>query len=106
MKIPTTFILISSLALWPAIAGASSANNTNVDKFYRPVKSNDLVTKLPPRLNQDKNFGRNSAFFSSENQGCPEEINIGSVDEDTDIFGDIDIEVYIGDDVFIDCAGF
>ena len=57
------------------------------DKFFRPVKSTDLVTKLPPRIDVEKNFDRDSAVFTSRDQGCPDEINIGSVDEDADIFG-------------------
>ena len=98
-------LLLTFFFVCPESSSASSANNTNVDKFYRPAKSNDLVTKLAPRIDHDKLLDGNSALFTSENGGCPEQILIGSVDEDADIFGDVDIDVYIGNDVFIDCGG-
>ena len=83
----------------------SFAQKGDVEAFYRGVKQSDLYAKLPPRVDVERNFD-NNVQFSSENQGCPEEINIGSVDENTDIFGDVEIEVFIGNDVFIDCGRF
>jgi len=83
----------------------ATANSLDVDGFFRPVTSRDLVTKLPPRLDLDRNFDRDTISLDSQNGACPDEILIGSVDENTDVFGDIEIDVFIGDDVFINCGG-
>lgn len=96
--------LLAILLLPVLIQEARASAQKDVEAFYRPVKSKDLVTKLPPRL--DKSFDRDSAAFTSETDGCPEKILIGSIDENADIFGDVNIDVYIGDEVFIDCGRF
>ncbi|HIF25101.1 MAG TPA: hypothetical protein EYG18_06485 [Micavibrio sp.] len=99
------FALTAITVTYLLTAGSAYSQGQNPDAFFRPVKSSDLVTKLPPRLDQDKRFDENtSASFGSN--GCPDEINIGSIPEDSDIFGDIDIEVIVGGDVFIDCSRF
>lgn len=88
-----------------AYAAGSNAKKEDVEKFYRPVTSKDLVTKLPPRIDKDKLLDTGTAFFSDQNGGCPDTISIGSVDSETDIFGDVNIDVYIGNDVYINCGG-
>lgn len=99
------FALIAFTALSFLVSGSAYSQGQNPETFYRPIKSTDLHTKLPPRSNQDKRFDENTeALFG--NNGCPDEINIGSISEDADIFGDVDIDVFVGNDVFIDCSRF
>lgn len=100
------------LGLFVGVMAVSSvsafAQQQGPDQFFRPVKSRDLITELPPRQDQDKTFSvNNSNFFDFDGRsnGCPETINIGSIDSDTDIFGNPRIDVVIENDIIIDCGG-
>ncbi len=83
-------------------ASAQEMPHEGKESFYRAIKHSDLITILPPRNKDDSDsaFGRN--FFSGGG-GCPDEINIGSITEDTPIFGGVDIELFIDSDITIIC---
>lgn len=88
------------------IAQQNAAAQEGPDEFYRPIQSRDLVTKLPPRVGVSKSFsGSESDFLSFQGDGCPETILIGSVDEDSDVFGGVDIDVVVESDIIIQCGG-
>lgn len=87
--------MIASIGL-PSLA--QQLPNEGIEDFYRPLRHGDLITKLPPRADHGN---RQGDFLSGE--GCPEDVLIGSVEQDTPVFGDIDIEVIIENDIFIEC---
>ena len=105
MKATLLSVLISGFVFAGISPAFSQAQNP--DQFYRPVKSKDLITKLPPRVDKEKLLsGNNGDFLSFDgNGGCPETVLIGSVDEDSDVFGSVDIDVVIENDIIIDCGG-
>ena len=101
------YILIAALFVL-SIPQTAFAQFESPDQFYRPVSSRDLVTKLPPRTDTDKllsSDGSNFFDFDGNSGGCPESILIGSVDEDADVFGGVDIDVVIDSDITISCGG-
>lgn len=97
-----------SIALLSILFCSEVSAQSSPDQFYRPVSSRDLITILPPRVDQDKLLSENQEDFLSfggSGGGCPDEILIGSVDGDASIFGGVDIEVVINNDIIVDCGG-
>ncbi len=84
---------------------AQEMPNEGIETFYRPIKSSDLIVFLPPRSDDRASslgsFGQSMLFTGGGD--CPDEINIGSVSDDTPIFGGIDIELFIDSDIIIMC---
>lgn len=103
MRLFLLTLLISAFS-YPALA--QDKPNAGVEDFYRGVKTNDLITFLPPRIGQDSLLDDNGeeSFFSRDN-GCPNEILIGSVGDDSGIRGSVDIDVVIDSDITIVCGG-
>ncbi len=103
------FLAIITLAALGFELSSAVAQQAGPDAFFRPVTSGDLNTRLPPRLDQNRILtggGSDSDFFSfSGNGGCPETVLIGSVDGDTEVFGGVDIDVVIENDIVINCGG-
>src|SRR5688572_13709083 len=87
-----------------AQAGLAEASKSELDKFYKPVKANDLVTILPSQVPDDLGDST-STFFSGDDSGCPDVISIGSVNSDTPVYGDVDINVVITSDIVVQCGG-
>lgn len=87
-------------------AFAQDKPNSGIQDLYRGVKTSDLITFLPPRIGQDSLLNNNNedGFFSRDN-GCPNEILIGSIGEDSGIRGSVDIDVVINSDITIVCGG-
>ncbi|NCO03812.1 MAG: hypothetical protein GW903_06445 [Alphaproteobacteria bacterium] len=99
--------LLALILLIPSYSAiAQDKPNAGIENLYRGVKTNDLITFLPPRLGQDSLLNNNNedGFFSRDN-GCPNEILIGSVAEDSGIRGSVDIDVVIDSDITIVCGG-
>ena len=96
------YIFIAALIIsMPAFA--QQKPNEGMENVYRGVKSSDLPTFLPPRLD-DRVLG-DDEFFRDANGGCPDEISIGSVSGDTNVTGSVDIDVYLDNDITIICGG-
>lgn len=87
-----------------SVSYAEPSASQNVEEFYRPISHRDLYTRLPPRLEDTTLGGDNSLDFFSESSDCPDTIMIGSVDSETDVFGSVDIDVYIDSDISIRCG--
>ncbi len=105
MKLQTLLSIIVILSISSHSVMAQNSPRQDVEGFYEPMTYNKIKNPVAPRINQ-KNLrqnadGSSSLFFSG--QGCPNEISIGSVDTDTPIFGGIDIEVVINNDITIVC---
>lgn len=101
------FLTLSAVIYLSLGVASAEAQRASPDQFFRPVTSSDLVTKLPPRLNQNKLLAGNERDFLSfdGSGGCPETVLIGSVDGDTEVFGGVDIDVVIENDIIINCGG-
>ncbi len=96
-----TLALLSCIVSMPSF---SASKKGDIEKFYKPVTQKDLTVDLPERL--DGRFDTGDALFSG-NGGCPDEINIGSVTEDTTVIGSTDINVSIDGDIIVQCgSGF
>ena len=73
------------------------AQEAEVEQYYRPFTTSELDLHMEPSdKDQDRDFFRD----------CPDEINIGGVDADVPIFGNVDVDVNIGRDVVINCGAF
>ena len=91
-----------------ALPAKGWAQGEGPDQFFRPVTSNDLVTRLPPRANVDRRFSSDTSNFldfDGRSGGCPDNVLIGSVDGDADVFGGVDIDVVVNSDIIINCGG-
>ena len=97
--------LLALLAGGGGPAHAQSGNpNGDLDSFYRPVGSGDVIAKLPPRFDSgNSRFGFDERSFLTGSGGCPQEISIASIDEEQ-VFGNVNIEVVIEKDIFIQCS--
>lgn len=99
-------ILLAAVFLNTAVANAQGASpRANLERFYKPITSNELFVNLPPRITDRNRFSANGNFISGEN-GCPDEIIIGSITDDSSVFGGADIDVAIDGDIIIQCGGF
>ena len=88
------------------IAIPQSYADQGPDAFFRPVTSKDLITFLAPRTNKDKLLDSytNEDFLSFDGSGCPDNIYIGSIEDEADITGNVDINVNIDGDIYIKCG--
>lgn len=93
LLISATFLCLSSFA----------HAQGELDSFYRPYQKNELNYRLRPYYDNDK---YSTDLNSLRRNVCPDEINIGNISEDSKIFGNVDINIVIDEDVYIDCSGF
>ena len=99
--------ILSNFSIPASISHAQEhSERQNLDKFYKPMEHKDIMTFVAPRRSQENsdnlsNSSTGSGFFSGG--GCPETIDIGSIDSDTPVFGSVDIEVVINSDITIVC---
>lgn len=100
-----TAILIFLICMFVStFAHAQQKPNEGMDKVFRAANSNDLMTRLPPRFDEN-NFGPDEGNFLDSDGPCPNEINIGAVTQDTPVYGGVDINVVIDSDIVIQCGG-
>jgi hypothetical protein len=101
-------VIAVAAALAPQVSLAEAPPNSKaaVEELFRPLKSKDLNAYLPERFNDAGRFGGETTFFSGTG-ACPQQVNIGSVADDSTIYGGTDINVAIQGDVIIQCgSGF
>lgn len=97
------FVITLGALCYSQPALAQQKPNDGIERFYEPASSDKLVTILPKRQNNRSRFSDGTSFIDGQN-GCPDTIQIGSVDSDTPIFGNVDINVVLQNDIFIDCG--
>lgn len=100
MKKSRLLLLISLFLFFPVNLYAQG----ELDSFYRPYSKNELDYRLRPYLPDASE--REDYLDSLRRQHCPDEINIGNISEDSRIFGNVDIEIIIDEDFYIDCSQF
>jgi hypothetical protein len=102
---PLFFITCIFILALTHTAHAQQKPNAGKEKFYDPYTHKKLFTTVSPRLKS--RFTQNGLdVFNGTNgnsDGCPEEINIGSIVEDSPIYGGVDNQVFIDGDIVIKC---
>ena len=101
-------LIVLPLALSSSPSQAQQKVNDGLQEFFRPITSKELAIQLPPRT-YDHTFESDNALGNSYSDrisgGCPQEIGIGYITQDTPIYGSVDINVVITSDVVINCGG-
>jgi hypothetical protein len=100
MRIYFTMIALLVTSMM-TISHAWAQSDIMPDEYYRSMTKNQLNYRLPSKSLSSDSLGRQLGSFGSGN--CPDQINIGGIPEGTDIFGNVDIDVVINQDIFIDC---
>jgi hypothetical protein len=94
-------VLFLSLLL---IAPVKAQDYISPDEYYKPVTKRDLDYNSKTLTNKSGSFA-NGAGLNSFNSGCPDEINIGGIGNNTRVIGSVDIDINIDENFRINCGG-
>ena len=98
-----TLPLMVLLALG-VVMPAKAQDYISPDEYYKPVTKRDLDYNAKFLARRDGVSGSNSGF-NSFNSGCPDEINIGGIGNNTRVIGSVNIDVNIDENFRINCGG-